>query len=295
MGFDDVVLILREHGGAARIVEGGNQFQEGWETTTGDVTNFSWGRPTSVATEPLVIVGIVDFPRDNLTGFPGEGRPAALHHAPHLVAAVDLEDASGAFGATARLGLDGLCRFHRGRVARVGNIPVRADHHETVGAGPFVTCPAFVGTGEEAAAVLVGAFHDELALLSGRSLANAVVEVLVAKILICGVSEFSGRLFIGGKGLPPGRIRDVMLFFLLSEHGLCLGNQGHSDRGLRLVGHQSLAQVHDLCLCLTDREPCGLPFGVGCRVAAMNTLLPDILLGWSHVTLIVTEALSKFL
>lgn len=295
MGFDDVVLIVREHGGAPRIMEGGNQFQERWETTTGDVTDFSWGRPTSVATEPLVIMGIMDFPRRNLTGFPGEGRAAALHDAPHLVAAVDLEDASGAFGATARLGLDGLCRFHRGRVARVGNIPVGADDHETVGASPFVACPAFVGTGEEAAAVLVGAFHDELTLLSGCCLANAVIEVLVAKILIRGISEFSRRLFIGGKGLPPGLIRNFVLCILLSEHGFRAGNHGHSHRGFRRVGRQPLPQVHDLCLCLTDREPCGLPFGVGCRVATMNTLLPDILLGWSHITLIVAEAISKFL
>ena len=70
------------------------------------------------------------------------------------------------------------------------NIPIGANDHETVGAGPFVARPALVGTGEEAAAVLVGAFHDELALLSGRRLANAVVEVLVAKILVRDVAEF---------------------------------------------------------------------------------------------------------
>ena len=196
MGLDDVVLVVRVHGRTPRIMEGGNQFQEGWETTTRDIANFSWGCPTSVATEPLVIVRIMDFPCDNLTGFPGEGRPAALHHAPHLVAAVNLEDASGAFGTTARLGLDGFCRFHCGCIARVGNIPVGANHHETVGAGPLVTRSAFVGTGEEAAAVLVGAFHDELALLSGRGITNAVIEVLVAKILVRRMSEFSGRLVI---------------------------------------------------------------------------------------------------
>lgn len=189
MGLDDVVLFLSVHGRAPRIMKGGEEFQEGGETATGDVADFSWGRATSVATEPLVIVGIMDFPRCNLTGFPGEGRTAALHHAPHLVASVDLEDASGTFGATARLGLDGLCSFHRGCIARVGNIPIGADDNETVGASPFVTRPALVGTGEEAAAVLVGAFHDELALLSRGRLANAIIEVLVAKILVRGMSE----------------------------------------------------------------------------------------------------------
>ena len=86
-----------------------------------------------------------------------------------------------------------------------------------------------------------------------------------------------------------------MLCILLSEYGFRAGNHGHSDRGLRLVGRQPLAQVHDLCLCLTDREPCGLPLGIGRRIAAMNALLPGIILGWSPVTRIVTELLSKFL
>jgi len=297
MGLDDVVLVVCVHGGTPRIMEGGEQFQEGREAPTGDIADFSWGRATPYPPLPLIIVGIVDFPRDNLTSIPGEGRAAALHHAPHLVASIYLEDASGAFWATARLGLDGFCRFHRGCIARVGNIPVGANHHQTVGAGPFVARPALVGTGEEAAAVLISAFHDELTLLSGRRLANAVVEILVAKILIAGMSEFGCRLVIVGIGILPDLICKLVLCILLSEYGFCLGNQGHSERGFtsRLVGCQPLPQVNDLCLCLTDSDPCGLPFGVGRRVAAVNSLLPGIFLSWSPVTLIVTELLSKFL
>ena len=86
-----------------------------------------------------------------------------------------------------------------------------------------------------------------------------------------------------------------MLGMFLFEDGLCLGNQGHSDGCLRLVGHQSGSQVLDLCLCLTDSDQCGLPLVIGYRVAAVNTLLPGIILGWSPVTRIVTELLSKFL
>ena len=119
----------------------------------------------------------MDLAGDNVAGDPREGRLAALHHAIHLIAAVNLGDACTAFGAGPRICLDHLGRLHRIGIAGMRGILLGADYNETIGTRPFLAGPTLVGGGEKATTVLIPAFHHKLAAC-GTAL-GAVVQLSV--------------------------------------------------------------------------------------------------------------------
>ena len=75
-------------------------------------------------------MGIMDNTGDNVPRVPAEGGAASLHYTPHLITAVDLEDARTALGARLCLCANHLGRLHGVRVTGVLGVFVLSNRHE---------------------------------------------------------------------------------------------------------------------------------------------------------------------
>jgi hypothetical protein len=143
---------------------------EPWNPSAGNIARLT-REIAARTTEPLIVMRIVDRSCYDMARIPREGSVAALHHAPHLITAIDLIDACAALWARTRLFLDELSRLYRLGLARMLPLFGLSNTLQTLGASPLRAETAFVGRREEAATAIGGTPHNELTALlrsSGR-------------------------------------------------------------------------------------------------------------------------------